>query len=126
MRFHLSETRQPSRMAPPYELFCVVRHKTNPAALVQTMKDVATIVTKEGGIVSGFQNLGVRPLPKGIKGKIELGKERETHSQARFATLDFVAAPSLLQPLRESLEQNAEMLRFQIHQKKNQDGADRR
>ena len=103
-----------ARCSPPYELYCVVRKKTNPNLLVKTMKDLATYVINEGGGVSSFKNLGSRPLPKPLKGKVELGKTREIHKQAHFTTMDFDAAPKVLEPLREHLEQNPEILRYRI------------
>ena len=49
-----------------------------------------------------------------LKGKVELGKTREIHKQAHFTTMDFDAAPKVLEPLREHLEQNPEILRYRI------------
>ena len=102
-------------MSPPYELFCVVRKKTNPTVLVNTMMDIANVVMREGGAVKGFQNMGVRPLPKPIKGKLELGQDRVVHAQARFATMDFDAPAPLLHTLRTYLDTNPEILRFKVH-----------
>ncbi|CAH1758188.1 3739_t:CDS:2 [Entrophospora sp. SA101] len=88
-----------------YELLCITRTGLSHADFTNLVKITATHILERGGVVRGFENWGVLPLPTKTR------RHQVYHTNGQFWLMHFDTNPVVLHELRRKLNIDTRVIR---------------
>ena len=100
---------------PLYQQLILANPRTAKTALVDLFKKHTNIIHRNGGIVRGIENHGVRPLGDQTKKKYAQASTGERYFwDAQFMTSTFDCSPPVLKQLNRFLRDSEEVIRSHV------------
>ena len=97
---------------PLYQQLILAMPKVPKDSLVRLFKNHTEIILKNGGVVRGIENHGVRPLPSRARRKYISTSGERYFWDARFVTTTFDANPKTLDDIKRMLRDDEAVLRY--------------